>query len=147
MATATESTSELPPQAQSANLKTLTQAMGETKITDDSNKADSEKNDEGESLEDGEIREDEEEEVDDGKPKTVFDSAKKFNLKVGPCYQQSVYVRNANVGSTPCTRVGHYTLILLRARCSQRHRALHLLLLKSLTVSPVHYLYSITLEL
>lgn len=84
MATATESTSELPSQAQAANLKTLTQAMGETKITDDSTKADSEKADEGESLEDGEIREDEEEEVDDGKPKTVFDSAKKFNLKVGP---------------------------------------------------------------
>lgn len=91
MATATESTSELPPQAQAANLKTLTQAMGETKITDESKatdepKADGEKSDkveEGESLEDGEIREDEEEEEeDDGKPKTVFDSAKKFNLKV-----------------------------------------------------------------
>lgn len=83
MATATESTSELPPQAQAANLKTLTQAMGETKITDDSSKPDGEKVEDGEPLEDGEIREDEEE-VDDGKPKTVFDSAKKFNLKVGP---------------------------------------------------------------
>lgn len=85
MATATESTSELPPQAQAANLKTLTQAMGETKITDDAAKPDGEKAEDGESLEDGEIREDDEEEEDDGKPKTVFDSAKKFNLKVSPC--------------------------------------------------------------
>lgn len=60
--------------------------MGETKITDET-KADGEKGEkveDGESLEDGEIREDEEEEEDDGKPKTVFDSAKKFNLKVSP---------------------------------------------------------------
>lgn len=90
MATTTESASELPPSAQEANLQALNDAMGETKITDNSTQPDDggEKVDEGDSLEDGEIRDDEEEEEDDGKPKTVFDSAKKFNLKVCPSSQR-----------------------------------------------------------
>lgn len=87
MATATETSSGLPPAAEEANMQTLTSAMAETHVTDKSDSeskpaADGdEKVEEGDSLEDGEIRE--EEEVDDGKPKTVFDSKKKYNLKVG----------------------------------------------------------------
>jgi hypothetical protein len=91
MATATESSTGLSPAAEAANINTLTKAMAEAKVSDkpeESAAAGSasastngdEKVDEGDSLEDGEIRE--EEEVDDGKPKTVFDSKKKYNLKV-----------------------------------------------------------------
>lgn len=63
MATATA----LPPTAAAANSKTLDEAMAEVKISSN-----------GEELEDGEIREEE----DDGTVKTVFDDAKRFNVKV-----------------------------------------------------------------
>jgi hypothetical protein len=91
MATATETSSGLPPAAEEANIQTLTSAMADAQVTD---KSESEtksategedKVEEGDSLEDGEIRE--EEEVDDGKPKTVFDSKKKYNLKVGHAFE------------------------------------------------------------
>ena len=67
MATATA----LPPSAATANSKTLDEAMAEVKIGNGGA--------EGE-LEDGEIRE----EDDDGSVKTVFDDAKRFNVKVRP---------------------------------------------------------------
>ena len=63
MATATAR----PPTAAAANSKTLDEAMAEVKFSSN-----------GEELEDGEIREEE----DDGTVKTVFDDAKRFNVKV-----------------------------------------------------------------
>jgi translation initiation factor 4E len=73
------STATLPPAAAQANAQTLTQAMKAASISS-SPSPNSEPVDlpEDESLEDGEIRE----EADDGKVKTVFDDASKFNVKV-----------------------------------------------------------------
>lgn len=82
MATSTEPSS-LPAAAEAANVNTLTAALEETHITENGKDKDGksdEKVEEGDSLEEGEIRD--EEEVDDGKPKTVFDSKKNYNLKV-----------------------------------------------------------------
>jgi hypothetical protein len=56
------STATLSSDAAAANSRTLDEAMADVKINDE--------------LEDGEIRE------DDGSVKTVFDDAKKFNVKV-----------------------------------------------------------------
>ncbi len=78
--------STLPPNAEKANANTLADALAATSISSSpsppsepkelSNKAEDD-------LEDGEIREeDEDAEEDDGKVKTVFDSAKRFNVKV-----------------------------------------------------------------
>lgn len=69
---ATEATPDIRAESEAANVKTLTKAMADADISASA--------EDGEALEDGEIREEEEE--DDGKPKTVFDSATKFNLKV-----------------------------------------------------------------
>lgn len=84
--------STLPPAAEKANVNTLTEALAATSLSaspspssepkelngnDQENKSVQEQGE----LEDGEIREDEEE--DDGRVKTVFDDADKFNVKVG----------------------------------------------------------------
>jgi hypothetical protein len=78
---ATTEPSSLPAAAEAANVNTLTAALEETHISEGDNETKTETKTEGEDeLEDGEIRD--EEEVDDGKPKTVFDSKKNYNLKV-----------------------------------------------------------------
>jgi hypothetical protein len=79
---ATTEPSSLPAAAEAANANTLAAALEDTHISEGKDKeTKSETKAEGEDeLEDGEIKE--EEEVDDGKPKTVFDSKKNYNLKV-----------------------------------------------------------------
>ena len=97
MATATA----ISPTIANANSKTLTDAMAAASISSSplSSAPDDLKDEEddevgelnggirmngdgSDDLEEGEIREEEEE--DDGKEKTVFDDAEKFNLKVSP---------------------------------------------------------------
>lgn len=79
---ATTEPSSLPAAAEAANVNTLTTALEETHITETGKDTKTEAKANGEDdLEEGEIRD--EEEVDDGKPKTVFDSKKNYNLKVG----------------------------------------------------------------
>ena len=89
MATAT-----LPPAAEKANANTLSDALAAASLSDTPSPSSEPKELSGNDnenkdvkdqadLEDGEIREEDEE--DDGRVKTVFDSAKKFNVKVGPC--------------------------------------------------------------
>jgi translation initiation factor 4E len=84
--------STLPPAAEKANANTLSDALAAASLSDtpspssepkelNGNDADSKDVKDQADLEDGEIREEDEE--DDGKVKTVFDSAKKFNVKVG----------------------------------------------------------------
>lgn len=76
-------TSALSPAAAKANEKTLSEALAATSISspkEDGAKSVNGDEPNGEDLEDGEIKEDEE---DDGKVKTVFDDADKFNVKVG----------------------------------------------------------------
>lgn len=70
-------TSALPAAAAAANEKTLTEAMASTSINENGT---GEKSADGSDLEDGEIREEDEE--DDGSAKTVFDDARRFNVKV-----------------------------------------------------------------
>jgi hypothetical protein len=72
--------------AETPKVDSLTSKLEETHISDKAEKSE-DKIEEGDELEDGEIRE--EEEVDDGKPKTVFDSQKNYNLKV--CLSTYVY--------------------------------------------------------
>ncbi|WWC72712.1 uncharacterized protein I206_106676 [Kwoniella pini CBS 10737] len=68
----------LPPQAATANANALADALAAASISSSSSpKPEEDKDDD---LEDGEIRDDEDEE-DDGKVKTVFDDASKFNVK------------------------------------------------------------------
>lgn len=84
MATATA----LPPTAAAANSKTLDEAMAEVKISSN-----------GEELEDGEIREEE----DDGTVKTVFDDAKRFNVK-HPLYSKwTLFFDSPNSKNLPKT--------------------------------------------
>lgn len=71
----------LPPNVAAVNEKTLADALAATHITKEDEASSPAEEDEGEDLEDGEIREDDEEE-DDGKVKTVFDDAERFNVKV-----------------------------------------------------------------
>lgn len=69
-------TAAMPAEATLANEKTLSDALAAAHISEQDVEPK-----EGE-LEDGEIKEEPEEEVeDDGKPKTVFDSSSRFNLK------------------------------------------------------------------
>jgi len=80
---ATTEPSSLPAAAEAANANTLATALEQTHIseTDKDKETKSETKAEGEDeLEEGEIKD--EEEIDDGKPKTVFDSKKNYNLKV-----------------------------------------------------------------
>ena len=77
-------TASLPPAAAAANANTLADALAAASITD-SPSASEPKESSGsdkpkEDLEEGEIRDEEEVE---GKVKTVFDDADKFNVKVG----------------------------------------------------------------
>lgn len=144
MATATESSTGLSPAAETANINTLTKAMADAKVSDkpeESAAAGSasastngdEKVDEGDSLEDGEIRE--EEEVDDGKPKTVFDSKKKYNLKVRDMIWVDLLGLDIDGSSIPYRQNGLFTSILPRARLYQRHPGRRRPLLKLRTVS------------
>lgn len=141
MAAATETSPGLPAAAQAANINTLTDALADAHISDD--KPSDEKNTEGDSLEDGEIRDDDddddEDEVDDGKPKTVFDSAKKFNLKVSdeprPVTGNEGKKDQTDRNSTLCSPAGRCTLTLRRARCCPRRRAQHPPRRRSPTVS------------
>lgn len=84
-------TSTLPPAADKANANTLSEALAAASISETPSPSSEPKELNGNDqenpnvteqgdLEDGEIREEEEE--DDGKVKTVFDSTKKFNVKV-----------------------------------------------------------------
>lgn len=135
MAIATETSPGLPAAAEAANINTLTNALADAHISDEKPQGE-----DGESLEDGEIREDEDEddEVDDGQPKTVFQSAKKFNLKVCAPLRSKQAVRYLLIEcSTPCSLVGRYTLIPRKAKCYQRHLAQHLLHPRLLMVSPL----------
>jgi hypothetical protein len=127
MASTTEPSS-LPAAAEAANVNTLATALEETHITENNESKDGksgEKVEEGDSLEEGEIRDDDDEE-DDGKPKTVFDSKKNYNLKV--CLELSV---KGNEGltrySTHCLRNGHYISIHHKVKCCLKHLDLHLL--------------------
>lgn len=81
-------TSTLPPAAEKANANTLSEALAATSLSTPASPSSDAKelngdgdDDKSGELEDGEIREDEEE--DDGRVKTVFDDADKFNVKVG----------------------------------------------------------------
>jgi translation initiation factor 4E len=66
-------TTAVPAEATAQNDKVLSEALAAASISD----KEVEKPEKAEELEEGEI----EEEEDDGKPKTVFDSASRFNLK------------------------------------------------------------------
>lgn len=85
--------STLPPAAAAAATTTLETAMAEAKISDSpAGPADSAAQEGSEQLEDGEIRdedEQEEEEEDDGRVKTVFDDARRYNVKVGLVWPHS----------------------------------------------------------
>ena len=93
------STATLPPAAAAANAKTLDEAMASVKIN-------------GDELEEGEIQE------DDESVRTVFDDAKKFNVKVSPTL-------DATDSSTPCTLNGPSFSTRPTPRICQRHRPLH----------------------
>jgi len=76
----------LPPAVEEANATTLTQAMSAASISSSPSPSSepaelsSQRNDDDGELEDGEIREEDEE--DDGRVKTVFDDAGRYNVKV-----------------------------------------------------------------
>jgi translation initiation factor 4E len=74
------STSTLPPAAATANETALSEALAAAHISDspDTTAKDLPEEDKKDELEEGEIKEEE----DDGSPKTVFDDARRFNLKV-----------------------------------------------------------------
>ncbi len=85
------STIALPAAAATANASTLSDALTAASISSSPSPQSEPKSLDGnpdESLEDGEIREEdenqieEEEEEDDGRVKTVFDDANRFNVKV-----------------------------------------------------------------
>ncbi|WRT70841.1 uncharacterized protein IL334_007840 [Kwoniella shivajii] len=72
------STATLPPQAETANANTLSDALAAASISSSSSPKPED------DLEDGEIRDNDdqdEEHEDDGKVKTVFDDASRFNVK------------------------------------------------------------------
>jgi len=130
---ATTEPSSLPAAAEAANANTLATALEQTHISesDKDKETKSESKTDGEDeLEEGEIKD--EEEVDDGKPKTVFDSKKNYNLKV--CLSTARECVGADKGSIHCLRDGHYTSIHHNLKCCPRHLDLHLLPHRSLTV-------------
>lgn len=109
--------SALPASAVKANEDTLSQALAATHISEQEtqdateDKKEVAKDGDKDELEEGEI--DEEEEEDDGTPKTVFDSARKFNLKVR-------LVWSSTNPSTHSTRNGPCTLTLRSPRTCKR---------------------------
>ena len=100
------STSVLPAAAVSANTATLTEALAAASISSSPSPPSEPKElssvEEGE-YEDGEIREDDEddegEDVDDGRVKTVFDDANRFNVKVRFRTVSHVYWRGSGAKS------------------------------------------------
>ena len=82
MATAVADSPSIPPAAAAANEATLNQAMAAASL--DENTSSSKEGSDADDLEDGEIKdgEEDEEEEDDGRVKTVFDDARRFNVKV-----------------------------------------------------------------
>jgi hypothetical protein len=132
---ATTEPSSLPAAAEAANANTLATALEQTHISESGKDKETKSESKGEGedeLEEGEIKD--EEEVDDGKPKTVFDSKKNYNLKVFPSTARECV--GADKGSTHCLRDGHYISILHNLKCCPRHLDLHLLPHRSLTVRP-----------
>jgi hypothetical protein len=80
MSSSTAPAPAIPAAAAAANEATLNQAMAAASIDDKATSSKDGSNEED--LEDGEIKDDEEEEEDDGRVKTVFDDARRFNVKV-----------------------------------------------------------------
>lgn len=75
----------VPPQAASANTKALTEAMAAASISSPKPNGDADASGHTSDLEDGEIRDGADEDAeaeDDGSVKTVFDDARRFNVKV-----------------------------------------------------------------
>lgn len=90
-------------------------------------------------LEDGEIREGDEngeEEADDGRVKTVFDDASRFNVKVSPASRENGHGAEIGKCSILCTRNGPFSSILPNPSSCPKHLRQHRQPLKSQMVSP-----------